>query len=446
VNCAFVPASFTTSRNWNSYAIGLLLDLLQFAWQRGPAQDGGTHEGRAYVVALADDRRVYWRESRRALEPVMTWQPRYQINDRIAAALIEIGAARGTIESHAWTPMVEEEIRFHAKLRSTHYSTRIEGNRLTLAEAEDVVRGRQVAFAGRQRDVGEVERYWKAIEKVQEWAEKGTPVTEALVRQLHALVDKGPRRKPTPYREAQNSVRDSSSGGLVYLPPTPEDVPRLMAELVEWIGTAESAGVTAPIIAGLAHYQFVTIHPFWDGNGRTARLLATLILDRGGLGLRGFYSLEEYHAKDLAEYYRQLASHPEHNYYDGRAEADLTPWLEYFTLGVARTFAVAAQEASRHARQRALVEPAEVRSLDVRARRVLAQFATKAEIRAADVAGLFSISDRAARDLLAKWVADSFLEIAREGNRNRSYRLSAVYRQYVGDLSEADPTTKRSRK
>ncbi|MGH9162648.1 MAG: Fic family protein [Vicinamibacteraceae bacterium] len=97
-----------------------------------------------------------------------------------------------------------------------------------------------------------------------------------------------------------------------------------------------------PIAAALAHYQFVTIHPFMDGNGRTARLLATLILHRAGLGLRGFFSLEEYHARDLAEYYRQLATHPNHNYYEGRAEVDLTSWVEYFTRGVARVFSDAA--------------------------------------------------------------------------------------------------------
>ena len=375
----------------------------------------------------------------------MAWKPNYRLTDRIGAALIATGEAMGTIESREWTPMIEEEIRFRAKLRSTHYSTKIEGNRLTISEAEEVVRGRQTTFAGRQRDVGEVDRYWKAIDQVQVWAEERAPVTEPRVRELHALVDKGLRRRPTPYRDGQNAVRDSASGGIVYLPPEHQDVPALMGELIEWIAQAEATKIPAPVIAALAHYQFVTIHPFWDGNGRTARLLATLLLHRGGFGLRGFYSLEEYHARDLAEYYRQLAVHPHHNYYEGRAEADLTPWLEYFTTGIAQTFTVAAREAMTHARQRDLVEPDEVRSLDTRARRVLAQFARQSEIRTAEVAALFSISHRAARDLVVKWVSDGFLEVASSANRNRSYRLSAVYRRYIGGLSEAPLGTSKGK-
>ena len=79
----------------------------------------------------------------------------------------------------------------------------------------------------------------------------------------------------------------------------------------------------------MVHYQFMTIHPYYDGNGRTARLLATFILHKGGYGLGGFFSLGEHYARGLQGYYRALTIHPRHNY-SGRREADLTPWLEYF--------------------------------------------------------------------------------------------------------------------
>ena len=118
-----------------------------------------------------------------------------------------------------------------------------------------------------------------------------------------------------------------------------------MAALVEWVTRAEKEGLPVPLIAGLAHYQFVTIHPYYDGNGRTARLLATFILHRGGYGLNGFFSLEEHHARDLEGYYRSLAVHPHHNYYEGRRDADLTPWLEYFARTLAGVFTAAKDEA-----------------------------------------------------------------------------------------------------
>lgn len=187
--------------------------------------------------------------------------------------------------------------------------------------------------------------------RVEEWAAKKIPFTEELIRRLHALIKEGARAKPTPYRDGQNAIRDSASGTIIYLPPEAKDVPALMAALAEWVHRAEKDGLPVPLIAGLAHYQFVTIHPYYDGNGRTARLLATFILHRGGYGLNGFFSLEEHHARDLGGYYRSLAVHPHHNYYEGRWDADLTPWLEYFAKTLAGVFSAAKDEALRYSQK-----------------------------------------------------------------------------------------------
>jgi Fic family protein len=130
-------------------------------------------------------------------------------------------------------------------------------------------------------------------------------------------------------------------------------------------------GVPVPLIAGLAHYQFVTIHPFYDGNGRTARLLATYLLHVGGYGMNGLFSLEEHHARDLHGYYSGLAVHPHHNYYEGRADADLTPWVEYFLATLAETFESVRKEARRLAAEGVPADPEPLRALDRRARIVL---------------------------------------------------------------------------
>ena len=117
-------------------------------------------------------------------------------------------------------------------------------------------------------------------------------LSEDLIQRLHAIVEKGRRAKPTPYRTGQNVIRDSASGGMVYLPPEAQDVPRLMVAMVRWARNAEKESILVPIVAALVHYQFVTIHPYYDGNGRTARLLATFILQRSDYGLHGFFSIE----------------------------------------------------------------------------------------------------------------------------------------------------------
>ena len=173
----------------------------------------------------------------------------------------------------------------------------------------------------------------------------------------------------------------------------------------------------------------MTIHPYDDGNGRTARLLATFILCRAGYGLNGFFSLEEHHAKDLEAYYRSLAVHPHHNYYEGRAEADLTPWLEYFVTSVATVFQSVKEEAVRCAHNRIPVEPDALRKLDRRARRVLTLFSKHDRITAPEVAGLLGLSDRMARVLVQGWVKEGWLVVAEASKRARAYGLAAIYRQ-----------------
>ncbi len=277
------------------------------------------------------------------------WRPRYTITPAIARALMDIEAARAVVERTPLPPAAEAELRRRARVRSTHYSTRIEGNRLTLSEAEQVIEGKKAHFHGRERDVSEVKNYWNALLRVEEWAAKKMPLSEELIQRLHALIKEGARVKPTPYRDGQNVICDSASGAIIYLPPEAKDVPALMTALVEWVHRAEKEGLPVPIIAGLVHYQFVTIHLYYDGNGRTARLLATFILHRGRYGLNDFFSLEEHHARDLEGYYRSLAVHPHHNYYEGRAEADLTSWLEYFIKTLADVFTAAKDETLRYA-------------------------------------------------------------------------------------------------
>src|SRR5262249_53866416 len=117
------------------------------------------------------------------------WQPRYTLTPAMARRLMEIEAARAVVERVPLPPALVSEMRNRARLRSTHHSTRIEGNRLTLAEAERVLAGRKVPLHGRERDVSEVRSYWKALLRVEEWAARGTELTDELVQRIHALVE-----------------------------------------------------------------------------------------------------------------------------------------------------------------------------------------------------------------------------------------------------------------
>ena len=361
------------------------------------------------------------------------WKPAYTISSKIAKALMEIEAAKTVVEHTPLSPAIEAELRHKARVRSTHYSTRIEGNRLTLKEAQEIVEKKKGSFHGRERDVSEVRNYWDALLKVEDWAAKKVEFSEDLIKSLHALVEKGKRAKPTPYRTEQNVIRDSASGGIVYLPPEAKDVSDLMAAMVRWVRHAERKNIPVPIIAALVHYQFVTIHPYYDGNGRTARLLATYILQRDGYGLHGFFSMEEHHARDLEDYYNSLSVHHHHNYYHGRMDADLTSWLAYFISLLARVFTKAKDETLAYVKNGIAQEPENLRKLDHRARTVLSLFAKKDRITAWDIADVLGLSNRMVRILLTTWVSEGWLFVADASNKSRAYTLSASYRQFVGN-------------
>jgi Fic family protein len=328
-------------------------------------------------------------------------------------------------------PAITEELRLQANIRSTHYSTRIEGNRLTLKETEEVIQQGKL-FPGRERDVQEVERYYQAVQQMEIWVEEKKGVTEERLRKLHAILYHGRRARATPYRDGQNVIREPD-GQIVYIPPEAKDVPGLMAELVAWINQP-SSDQPVPVIAGVAHYQFETIHPFYDGNGRAGRLLATWILHLGSYDLGKFYALEEFYANDLPGYYSALVTHPHHNFYFGRSTADLTPWLEYFLKGMAEVFEQVARVISSYSLATKTDEAINslLRPLDPRARRVLGLFSRQELILSSDVSRLVGISTRQARELLAQWVRQGWLEVENPSNRARKYRLAENYRKIIG--------------
>lgn len=360
------------------------------------------------------------------------WNPKYQITTRAARALMEIEAEKALIDGANFSPAVEAELRRQARIRSSHFSTQIEGNRLTLEEAKEVIE-HKASIKGKERDAGEVRNYWDAIMKVEEWAAARRELTEDLIKRMHAIIYKGKRHKPSEYRQGQNVIRDAATNRIVYMPPEAKDVPGLMADLVKWGKSSEKASVPVPIVAGLLHYQFETIHPYYDGNGRTGRLLATFILQRGGYGLQGFFSMEEHHARDLEEYYKQLAAHQHHNYYEGRRDAELTAWVEYFTGLLAEVFKEVGKTVREKSAPAAAAAPKELKGLKRRERMLLGIAAQRDTITSRDVAAALGLSERMSRNLLEGWVRGGLLRVVDPSNKNRAYQIAAKYRKYVGN-------------
>ena len=358
----------------------------------------------------------------------MPFQPHFSITAKSATSLMRVEAAREAVQHLPITPAVLATLRETARLYSTHYSTLIEGNRLTQEEVGQVIEKKE-HFPGRERDEKEVLGYYAGLEKVEQLAAAQAPVTERHIQTLHGLVmaGGGKRSRPTPYRDGQNVIRDSITRGIVYMPPESKDVPALMKEMVGWLEHSQTGGLPSPLRAAIAHYQFATIHPYYDGNGRTARLLTTLILHLSGYGLKGLYSLEEYYARNLAAYYEALSVGPSHNYDLGRAEADLTGWVEYFCDGMAESFERVRNRAALAAETDLLDHSAALRRLDPRQRKALELFMRSEIITSRDVERLFALSQRTARNLLADWVRNGFITVADPARKSRKYGLAAKF-------------------
>jgi Fic family protein len=350
------------------------------------------------------------------------FKPFFIISSKIARDLIRIEAAKERILHLPLTPTILASLRETARLFTTHYSTMIEGNRLDPQEIEKVLKYEE-HFPGRERDEKEVKGYYAALQSVEQLAAKRAPVTETIIRTLHALVMAGGRQKvkPTPYREGQNVIRDGRMRTIVYMPPEAKDVSGLMEGMVQWI--REENGPPCPIIAGIAHYEFATIHPYFDGNGRTARLLTTLILHLGGYDLKGLYSLEEYYARSLDAYYQAISIGPSHNYYMGRAEADITPWIEYFVEGMAIAFENVLKRMASVENQGEMDREFLLRKLDPKQRKVLELFNAYQTVTSHQIGELFGFKPRTASALCKRWVESGFLEIVDFSNKARKYQL-----------------------
>jgi Fic family protein len=254
--------------------------------------------------------------------------PRFTISNAVTAALTTIERARGFLDAARLSEAWIERMSQRALLLEAHHTTHIEGTQLTLDEAARVWAGERVEGADRD-DVRELLNYREAFNLVSDYLGGGEPITEGLIREIHKRLVQGVRggaAQPGQYRTIQNYVANSRTREVVYTPPPPEQVAPLMRELVEWLRA--DTGIHPVLVAGIAQFQLVHIHPFVDGNGRTSRLLSTLCLYRTGYDFKRLFALSQFYDRDRPAFYTALQG--------VRAQdMDLTGWLEFFVRGLA---------------------------------------------------------------------------------------------------------------
>ena len=263
------------------------------------------------------------------------FNPHYKITGKILSVLTAIVEAKVAIERAKLLPKHELRLRRQALVRMTHSSTAIEGNMLNLHQVEALVSDKKEKIDAPARDVFEVVNYLAAMKYIQIAVEKKQPITERAILKIHRLVTENtlPDGQSGQYREGPVYVVKRKYGmptETVYAGPAAEKVRPLMKGLVAWIKESAEKDIHPIIVAGIVHQEIAAIHPFNDGNGRTARALATLVLYQRGYDFRRLFALEDYYNKDRPRYYAAINIGKT---YDAR-KADLTPWLEYFVTGL----------------------------------------------------------------------------------------------------------------
>ncbi len=264
--------------------------------------------------------------------------------------LDELQRARETLDRYQDAPdAYMGELRRHAIALSVHYSTRIEGNTLTLEQVESLLRGRQIAAPISQQQ--EALNYREAMQYTQVVANAAAPrITEETIKTIHFLVTKSlpGGYNPGQYRFVQNFVINSATQRPLFRSPPPDRVQPLMEEYVRWLNTARE-GLPPYYRAALAHLNFVAIHPFDDGNGRTARVLEALVLYLAGYRSQELVSLEAYFGRDTQGYYRAIADSLGPAY--DPQDRDVTSWTDYYLRAHAAQAEAAAAEARLHRAQ-----------------------------------------------------------------------------------------------
>lgn len=378
---------------------------------------------------------------------LVLYEPRFTYTHDLVKDLMQVEGSRQLVDVLPLPPDAAFMLKYEAQRRSTRFSTAIEGNTIDLQRIPE-----GIALADRTglQQQQEIRNYWIALEWLERQADTPPQITEKFIRTLHSLIitrHRGRRPQMSDYRTEECPVVDAATRAIEYGPPTPSDVPGLMTALVAWRNAPEAAALPAPIRAAILAYQFVTVHPFWDGNGRTARALATAELWFSGYRMRGFLSMEEEYYKDLQRYYSSLQMGLPMSYYQGRHNPDLTPWLSYFM----ETMAVAARSVKQRALELHDAEPQAAQpweQLNRRQQQLLSRLVIK-DAKAlivpvftpSEVADWFMISDRTARDWLDEWREQGVVEPASGQARIRSWRLNPQLTELVERLRKSTSTT-----
>ena len=251
------------------------------------------------------------------------FEPQFTYTDKIVNYIAEIASAKEVISNAKIIPLYDTQLKQEALIRSSHYSTSIEGNPLNLDEVETLIKNNQEPTTKAEQ---EVLNYFNVLNHLDQYSDE--IITCDTILSVHKDLTKDLLRNPEydgKFRDTRVFIGNLHTQEINYMPPDAYKVPGLVDDLLDWLNNSADE-MYSVIIAGILHYELVRIHPFVDGNGRTSRLMATLILSVHKFNINNYFTLDEYYNQDRQAYVDALHSADKNH--------DLTNWLEYFCGGV----------------------------------------------------------------------------------------------------------------
>ena len=357
-----------------------------------------------------------WEQGYKYFVPAFINHPFSWEDDAISALLEKASLKLGELNSFSrFVPDIDIFISMHV-LKEAVVSSRIEGTRTNIEEA---LEEEQPSEPEKRDDWLEVNNYVKAINSAIEEL-KTLPLSCRLIRDTHRILlssDRGERKTPGEFRISQNWIGGASIVDAVFVPPAAEKLSDLLSDFEKFLNN-EEINVPNLIKIAIAHYQFETIHPFLDGNGRMGRLLITLFLVSKGILDKPLLYLSAFFEKNRSLYYDKLTITREKN--------DLNQWIKFFLVGIIETAEEGTKTLEKIMQIKAKAEN-KILSFGRRAEsahKLLEALFSKPMVSIKGVQTITNLSPKAAGELVNLFVDNGLLQEVSNQQRNRAFAFT----------------------
>ena len=345
-------------------------------------------------------------------------------NPKINILLEEANHKLGALDAFSrQLPNVDYFIRMHV-IKEATTSSRIEGTKTSIEEA--LLAGNEVG-PERWDDWQEVQNYIAAMNHAVKRLRK-VPVSTRLLKETHNILlskGRGSTKTPGEYRRSQNWIGGSSLKDAVFIPPSHEEVDPLMSDLEKFLHN-DAIDVPHLIRIAIGHYQFETIHPFLDGNGRVGRLLITLYLVNKGLLAEPTLYLSDYFDRHRSLYYENLTA--------TRARNDLAQWIMFFLVAVAETCNKGIATFKKIQKLREDVEGKRIVRLGKRlpkAKTLVMNLYRNPRVTAAEIALTLDVTPKTANELIQNFIDLRILVESTGYKRNRVFSFAEYVKLFT---------------